>query len=78
MCDYINQSNYWTKNRYFSGDRRTLYTGRDKFGQIIARTLGKIMEGEHKTITEMTLEEKIIVGKIIEIEVDAETIRDMY
>ena len=40
----------------------------------MARSLGKIMERDCKTIREMTIGEKMIEVKIIEIEVEIETI----
>ena len=46
--------------------------------KIMARTLGKIIEGELGTIIEMTLGEKIIIVKIIETEVEVETIAGTY
>ena len=45
-----------------------------EFDKIMARILGRIIVGDHKTITEMNLGEKIIEVKIIEIEVEVETI----
>ena len=49
--------------------------------RIMARILGRIIEGDHRAITEMDLEEIITEVKIIEIEVkvetDAETITEM-
>ena len=46
--------------------------------KIMARTEGKIIEGDYKTITEVTLGEKIIEVKIIEIEEEVEITADTY
>ena len=50
-CNY-NQNDFWTRNRSFSRDRGTSYTGRGNFVRII----DKIIEGCHKRILEVTKE----------------------
>ena len=44
----------------------------------MAGILGKIIEGDHKTIIAMALGEKITEVKIIEIETKVETITENY
>ena len=81
-CDY-DQGSYWTRNRSSIGDRRMSFRdrGRGRFFKIMDKITDRIIEGDHKTITEMTLGEEIMGRcKIIEvriIEVDVETIIEM-